>query len=268
MLDGTPLLKLFTRARVARMRRLDPTATQERLLLRLLRAAQHTRFGRAHDFARINSVAEFQSRVPLRRYEEFWRDWWQPFRGRRSPADVETNCAEQVGMQFADTEALGLGKPDQAQERGTPGPGVAERQADPGNVGDRRDDGRQGFIAEARTGEVHPAVGVPGRDRRIEARIPNSARRQADFGYRRGIGRVGVPDRIGVVGEPMGPDDHVLDHGAERDAVQNPSMKGRMGVVFTAVQSDRSVAGLKLEAVPVVRRRGHHTSLHDAGDVG
>jgi hypothetical protein len=78
MLDGTPLLKLFTRARVARMRRLDPTATQERLLLRLLRAAQHTRFGRAHDFARINSVAEFQSRVPLRRYEEFWRDWWQP----------------------------------------------------------------------------------------------------------------------------------------------------------------------------------------------
>jgi hypothetical protein len=78
MLDGTPFLKLFTRARVARMRRLDPAATQERLLLRLLRAAQHTRFGRAHDFGSIRSVAAFQYRVPLRRYEDFWRDWWQP----------------------------------------------------------------------------------------------------------------------------------------------------------------------------------------------
>lgn len=78
MMDGTPILKLFTRARVARMRRLDPAATQQRLLLRLLRTAQHTRFGQAHDFGGINSVAAFQSRVPLRRYEEFWRDWWQP----------------------------------------------------------------------------------------------------------------------------------------------------------------------------------------------
>lgn len=78
MLDGTPILKLFTRARVARMQSLDPAATQEALLLRLLRTARDTRFGRAHGFDRIGSVAEFQARVPLRRYEEFWRDWWQP----------------------------------------------------------------------------------------------------------------------------------------------------------------------------------------------
>jgi hypothetical protein len=78
MLDGTPILKLFTRARLARIQSLDPAATQEALLLRLLRTAQATRFGTAHDFASIRSVAEFQARVPLRRYEEFWRDWWQP----------------------------------------------------------------------------------------------------------------------------------------------------------------------------------------------
>ncbi|HEV7268825.1 MAG TPA: GH3 auxin-responsive promoter family protein [Falsiroseomonas sp.] len=78
MLDGTPLLRLYTRARVARMTALDPAAKQEALLLRLLRMARATRFGRAHGFDGIRSVAEFQARVPLRRYEDFWRDWWQP----------------------------------------------------------------------------------------------------------------------------------------------------------------------------------------------
>lgn len=78
MLDGTPILKLVTRARVARMQRLHPAATQERLLLRLLHAARDTRFGLAHGFGTIRSVAEFQSRVALRRYEQFWTEWWQP----------------------------------------------------------------------------------------------------------------------------------------------------------------------------------------------
>jgi hypothetical protein len=78
MLDGTPVLKLFTRARIARMESLDPAATQEALLLRLLRTARGTRFGAAHRFDTIRDVAGFQARVPLRRYEDFWRDWWQP----------------------------------------------------------------------------------------------------------------------------------------------------------------------------------------------
>jgi hypothetical protein len=78
MLDATPILRLVTRARVARMAALDPVATQQALLLRLLHRARHTSFGRAHGFGAIRSVAEFQARVPLRRYEDFWRDWWQP----------------------------------------------------------------------------------------------------------------------------------------------------------------------------------------------
>lgn len=78
MLDGTPLLRLFARPRVARMESLDPVATQERLLLSFLRTARGTRFGRAHGFDALRSVQDFQARIPLRRYEDFWREWWQP----------------------------------------------------------------------------------------------------------------------------------------------------------------------------------------------
>ncbi len=76
--DATPLLRLAARARLARLARLDPAAAQAALLRRLLRAATATRFGRAHGFARIDGVAAYQAAVPLRRYEDFWRDWWKP----------------------------------------------------------------------------------------------------------------------------------------------------------------------------------------------
>lgn len=76
--DATPLLRATSARRIARVERLDPAATQARLLRRLLRRAAGTRFGRAHGFAGIRSVADYQARVPLRRYEDFWRDWWQP----------------------------------------------------------------------------------------------------------------------------------------------------------------------------------------------
>jgi len=78
MLDLTPLFRLLSKQRLRRLAALDPVAEQERQLLKLLRQAQRTQFGQAHDFARIGSVAEFQQRVPLRRYEDFWRDYWQP----------------------------------------------------------------------------------------------------------------------------------------------------------------------------------------------
>lgn len=43
----------------------------------LLRQAASTRFGRDHGFDAIPTVAEFQDRVPLRRFEDFWDDYWQ-----------------------------------------------------------------------------------------------------------------------------------------------------------------------------------------------
>jgi hypothetical protein len=77
MLDGTPLIRAWSRRRIASLARIDPAATQQDLLLRLLARARETRFGRAHGFATIRDVASFQARVPLRRYEAFWEEWWK-----------------------------------------------------------------------------------------------------------------------------------------------------------------------------------------------
>jgi hypothetical protein len=79
MIDGTPLFRPLAARRAAALARMDAAATQRSLLLTLLRQAAATRFGVAHDFARIRSVAEYQARVPLRRYEEFRRAWWSGY---------------------------------------------------------------------------------------------------------------------------------------------------------------------------------------------
>ncbi|MBW8270746.1 GH3 family domain-containing protein [Caldovatus aquaticus] len=76
--DATPFLRAYARWRLGRIEALDWVAAQERLLLSLLRRAARTRFGRAHGFGAIRSVADFQARVPLRRYEAFWEEYWRP----------------------------------------------------------------------------------------------------------------------------------------------------------------------------------------------
>ncbi|WP_448188264.1 GH3 family domain-containing protein [Azospirillum sp. sgz301742] len=80
MLDATPLLRLYARRRLRALARQRPDAVQEATLLRLVRHAEATRFGRDHGFERILSVLDFQERVPLRRYEDFWATYWKaPF---------------------------------------------------------------------------------------------------------------------------------------------------------------------------------------------
>jgi hypothetical protein len=78
MIDATPALRAYTAWRHRQLAAEDVAIEQERQLFRLVRSARGTLFGRAHDFDRIDSVAAFQSRVRLRRYENFWREWWQP----------------------------------------------------------------------------------------------------------------------------------------------------------------------------------------------
>lgn len=78
MIDATPFLRACARRRRAQLAAEDVVARQEEQLLRLVRHAAETPFGRAHDFGHIRTVADFQARVPLRRYEDFWSDWWQP----------------------------------------------------------------------------------------------------------------------------------------------------------------------------------------------
>jgi len=75
--DATPLLRAVTSRRIARIRHLDPAATQRALLLDLLRRAAATRFGQAHGFGSIDTVEAFQAQVPLRRYEALWEGWWR-----------------------------------------------------------------------------------------------------------------------------------------------------------------------------------------------
>jgi hypothetical protein len=45
-------------------------ATQERILLGIVRRNEQTSFGRAHGFATIRSIREYQERVPVRTYDE------------------------------------------------------------------------------------------------------------------------------------------------------------------------------------------------------
>ncbi len=77
MIDATPLLRLFARYRLARLEREDPLALQRMALARLLRRAAGTRFGRDHAFEEFSSVEDFQKRVPLRRFEDFWEGYWK-----------------------------------------------------------------------------------------------------------------------------------------------------------------------------------------------
>jgi hypothetical protein len=86
MFDATPLLRLYARWRNQQLLSLNPARTQEQQLLSLVRKAADTTFGKMHGFSSISSVAEYQKRVPLRKYEDFWRDFW------KSPFPVLKDC--------------------------------------------------------------------------------------------------------------------------------------------------------------------------------
>ena len=77
MFDATPSFRLYAVWRLAWLSRQRPEDLQQRELLSLVRQAEDTRFGRAHGFDSIRSVTDFQAAVPLRRYEDFWQEWWQ-----------------------------------------------------------------------------------------------------------------------------------------------------------------------------------------------
>jgi hypothetical protein len=87
-LTARPFIRRLTdvvvgRYAVRRARQLDhesPAVAQRQTLLRLVRQARHTRFGRDHNFDRIRGVTDYQRRVPLRDYEAFWAEYWrEPF---------------------------------------------------------------------------------------------------------------------------------------------------------------------------------------------
>jgi hypothetical protein len=83
---GSPLLRRaadtllgrYAGRRARALQRQPAAREQQETLLSLVYRSQGTRFGRDHDFARIRTLADYQRRVPLRTYEDFWKDYWQP----------------------------------------------------------------------------------------------------------------------------------------------------------------------------------------------
>ena len=76
----TEAFRAYSGWRQSRLRRMNPVEAQRETLMRMLRQAESTRFGRAHGFSGIQSVSDFLARVPLRRYEDFWNEYWNgPF---------------------------------------------------------------------------------------------------------------------------------------------------------------------------------------------
>lgn len=78
MFDPSPVVRLYARHRVSRLNSLNVSESQQRLLLSLVNKARNTAFGKAHRFSEIRDVMSYSRNVPLRRYEDFWRDWWRP----------------------------------------------------------------------------------------------------------------------------------------------------------------------------------------------
>src|SRR5438270_8129812 len=78
MIDATPLLRIHARRRLRTLAGENPAASQHAQLLSLIHRAAQTKFGRHHRFEAIRDVADLQSAVPLRRYEQMWREYWQP----------------------------------------------------------------------------------------------------------------------------------------------------------------------------------------------
>src|SRR5262245_64901653 len=75
-MDFSPLWRRFARHRARMLARTPPTRLQTDTLTKLLARARNTRFGRDHAFARLRTIADYQSAVPLRTFDEFMAEYW------------------------------------------------------------------------------------------------------------------------------------------------------------------------------------------------
>ncbi len=78
MIDATPLLKIYAAARRRTLQAENVAASQAKQLTSLVQRAAQTKFGRDHKFAGLRDIADYQTAVPLRRYDMMWREYWQP----------------------------------------------------------------------------------------------------------------------------------------------------------------------------------------------
>ncbi len=105
MLDATPLLRVYAGWRSRQLAREDAVNAQKRELLKLIGKARDTQFGRDHGFDAVTDVETFQERVPLRRFEDFWEDYWS------AAFPVLTDCTWPGTVPFfAETSGTTTGK--------------------------------------------------------------------------------------------------------------------------------------------------------------
>ena len=67
----------YSRHLLASLEKIDAVKSQEDTLKKLLHKAAATKFGKDHDFARLRSLKDYQSAIPLRGYDEFWGTYWK-----------------------------------------------------------------------------------------------------------------------------------------------------------------------------------------------
>lgn len=80
LIDTTPFLRGYSSWRTLALSQQEPALTQKRVLQNLLRRGEWTRFGEDHGLGAITSLADFQTHVPLRTYEDYWKEYWSgPF---------------------------------------------------------------------------------------------------------------------------------------------------------------------------------------------
>ena len=84
---------------------LEPLRYQEELLMSILRDNADTEFGRAHGFADINSIEEFQNRVPVAEYDDY-----APFIERMVNGEENVLVSEHISHYNKTSGTLGLPK--------------------------------------------------------------------------------------------------------------------------------------------------------------
>lgn len=77
MLDASALLKVYAHWRISRLAEEAAPEVQRATLLGLLHRARDTKFGRRHQFEKLATIEDYQRAVPLRRYEDFWKEYWR-----------------------------------------------------------------------------------------------------------------------------------------------------------------------------------------------
>ncbi len=76
MINCTPGFRLFAQWRYNQIQSFDPATVQNAQLQWLLKQGEGTRFGKDHNFASIKTVEDYQQAVPLRSYDDFWKQYW------------------------------------------------------------------------------------------------------------------------------------------------------------------------------------------------